>query len=189
VTDRSLMHYTQMMKSFILCLLAAALALIGSGCASPNVDPPKARAGLGYVDFYCADADGLYWDITDAKTRKKVFYDFNPFDESILRLALKPGHYELSINVMNHAITTQGTVDVDVSDGMITPVTVTLAPAGTETVQTTSTFVGGTYYGRYGRNTHIVTTATTTYDILAEARQALPYAPKAQMLYFKRPDQ
>lgn len=177
------------MKSFILCLLAACVALIASGCASPNVNPPKAKAGMGYVDFYCVDSDGLYWDITDTNTQKKVFYDFNPFNESILRLALKPGHYDLSINVMNHAITTQGTVDVDVTDGMITPVTVTLVPAGSETVQTISTQVGGTYYGRYGRSTRIVTTATTTYDILAESRPELAYAPKAEMSYFKRPDQ
>ena len=176
------------MKSFILCLLAASLALV-AGCASPNVDPPKAKAGMGYVDFYCADADGLYWDITDTATKKKVFYDFNPFNESILRLAMKPGHYTLSINVMNHVVNQQGTVNVDVTDGKITPVTVTLVAAGTETVQTTSTLVGGTYYGRYGRATRIVTTGTTSYDILAEDRPEVPYAPKAQMSYFSRPDQ
>jgi len=189
MTDCAFMHYTKTMKSFILCLLAVGLALVAGGCASPNVNPPKAKAGMGYVDFYCADADGLYWDITDTNTQKKVFYDFNPFNEQILRVALKPGHYELSINIMNHAITTMGTVDVDVTDGMITPVTVTLVPAGTETVQTTSTFVGGTYYGRYGRSTRIVTTATTSYDILAESRPEVTYAPKAEMAYFKRPDQ
>lgn len=181
------MHYTNTMKSLILCLLAVAIMLAAGGCASLNVNPLVAKPGMGYVDFYCDDADGLYWDITDTKTGKKVFYDFNPFNEQILRVALAPGHYQLNINVLNHVVNQSATTDVEVLEGKITPITVTLAPAGSETVRTTSTQVGGTYYGRYGRNTRITTTQSTSFDILAEPRPQLPYQPKEQMSYFYRP--
>jgi hypothetical protein len=177
------------MKSLILSFLGAVMILAAAGCASPNVNPPVARPGMGYVDFYCVDADGLYWDITDAKTGKRVFYDFNPFNEPILRVAFAPGHYQLNINVLNHVVNKTATVDVDVHEGKITPVTVSLWPAGTENVQTVTTIVGGTYFGRYGRNTHISSTESTSYDILAEARPQLPYQVKEQMSYFHRPDE
>lgn len=179
--------YIKTMKSLIPCLLAAVIVLAAAGCASPNVNPPTAKHGMGYVDFYCDDADGLYWDITDIKTGKKVFYDFNPFNEQILRVALAPGHYQLNINVLNHVINKTATVDVEVAEGKITPVTVTMWPAGTENVQSITTYVGGTYFGRYGRSTHISTAESTSYDILAEARPQLPYQPKEQMSYFHRP--
>lgn len=35
------------MKPAILIALTACLALLASGCASPNMNPPKARAGTG----------------------------------------------------------------------------------------------------------------------------------------------
>lgn len=182
-----LVNYTKTMKPLTLALFTAVLVLAAGGCASLNVNPSVAKPGMGYVDFYCVDADGLYWDITDTKTGKKVFYNFNPFNEQILRVALKPGHYQLRINVLNHVINQTATADVEVREGKITPITVTLAPAGSETVRTTSTQVGGTYYGRYGRSTRIVTTQSTSFDILAEPRPQLPYQPKEQMSYFYRP--
>jgi len=188
VTVCLLMNYTKTMKSLIFFFLSAVIMLAAAGCASLNVNPPSAQAGMGYVDFYCDDAEGLYWDITDTKTNKKVFYDFNPFNETILRVALKPGDYQLNVNVLNHAINKTATADVEVREGRITPVTVTMWPAGSENVQTINTFVGGTYFGRYGRSTHISTAESTTYDILAEPRPQLPYQPKEQMSYFKRPD-
>jgi hypothetical protein len=177
------------MKALIFCLLAAGIILAAGGCASPNVNPASAQLNTGYVDFYCDNADNLYWDITDNKTNKKVFYEFDPIKEPILRVALKPGQYQLRINFLNHVISTPATTEVDVHNGMITPVTVTLVEEGTETVRTTDTHTGGTYYGRYGRNTRIVTTESTSYDIMAEPRPSLPYQQKAQMPYTHRPDQ
>ncbi len=177
------------MKALILCLLAAGIILAASGCTSPNVNPASARPDTGYVDFYCDNADNLYWDITDIKQNKKVFYEFDPIKEPILRVALKPGEYQLRINFLNHVISTPATTEVDVHNGMITPVTVTLVAAGTETVRDTDTRVGGTYYGRYGRGTKIVTTESTSYDILAEPRPSVTYQQKALMPYANRPGQ
>ena len=116
-----------------------ALAVFGwlaGGCASPNVNPAHARPDTGYVDFYADDADGLWWDITDVKRNQRVFYKISPVKGSILRLAFKPGQYQLRVTFLNHAVIKPGVADVEVHDGMVTPVTVTLLPAGTVLVET-----------------------------------------------------
>src|SRR5580698_2511624 len=113
------------MKTLILSLLAVGLVLALGGCASsPNVNPATARPGMGYVDFYTDDADNLYWDVTDLQSHQKVFYQFAPYQQPILRLAFKPGAYELQVNFLNHVITTPGTAQVDVQAGRVTPVIV-----------------------------------------------------------------
>jgi hypothetical protein len=174
------------MKS-LTCLFLAGIALILSGCASPNVNPATAKHGTGYVDFYADDADNLYWDITDLKTGKKLYYEFDSLNESILRLALKPGQYELKVTFSNHIIDTPGTVEVDVQEGMITPVTVTLLPAGEALFKTKSTGWGSTYFGVYGRRTMITEHPSPSYEVGLDPRDPLPYQPKAQMPYYQRP--
>lgn len=124
------------MKTTFLAL--AVLGLLAGGCTSPNINPASAQPHTGYVDFYAVNADDLYWDITDVNRNKKVFYEFNPVKEPILRLAFKPGHYQLRVTFLNHVITKPGVADVEVQDGMVTPVTVTLLPAGTALVKTRS---------------------------------------------------
>src|ERR1700690_280947 len=136
-------------------LALAVLSLLAGGCASPNLNPPSARPHTGYVDFYAVNADDLCWDITNVKRNKKVFYEFNPVKEPILRLAFKPGQYQLRVTFLNHVVVQPGVADVEVRDGMVTPVTVTLLPAGTALVETRSGSAGATYYGRYGRRTRI----------------------------------
>lgn len=172
------------MKSLIICLL---LALLACGCASSNVNPAKAQHGMGYVDFYADDADDLYWDVTDLKTNKKVFYEFDPLKDSILRVALKPGHYELQVTFSNHIIETPGTAEVEVQDGMITPVTVTLLPAGDAVFKIKTTAWGSTYFGVYGRRTMINHNPSPSYEVALEPWLPLPYQPKEQMPYAKRP--
>ena len=39
-----------------------SLALI-TGCASPNVNPPQARAKTGYVDLYADSSGELSWQV------------------------------------------------------------------------------------------------------------------------------
>ena len=91
------------MKTRLLPVLAA-LGLLAGGCASPNLNPAVARPHTGYVDFYAVNADDLSWDVTDVKRNKKVFYEFDPVKEPILRLAFKPGKYQLRITFLNHPI-------------------------------------------------------------------------------------
>jgi hypothetical protein len=175
------------MKSFITCLLLAGIGLMAGGCASPNVNPANAKHGMGYVDFYADDADNLYWDVTDLKTNKKVYYEFDPLQESILRLAFKPGQYELQVTFSNHIIDTPGTAEVDVREGMITPVTVTLLPAGEALFKTKTTAWGSTYFGVYGRRTMINDHPSPSYEVALEPWLPLPYQPKEQMSYFHHP--
>jgi hypothetical protein len=177
------------LKSFVRNLLVAGVLLVAGGCASPNVNPASARHGMGYVDFYATDADNLYWDVTDLKQNKKVFYKFDPLGEPILRLAFKPGQYELKINFLNHVIATPGTAEVDVQEGMITPVIVTLLPAGEALYRTKRTAAGSTYYGTYGRRTSIHDNPATSYEVALDPQPPLPYQRKEQMSYAHPPAQ
>jgi len=177
------------LKSFIRYLLAAGALLVAGGCASPNVNPANARPDMGYVDFYATDAGDLYWDVTDLKQNKKVYYEFDPLKESILRLAFKPGHYELQVNFLNHVIAAPGTAEVDVREGMITPVIVTLLPAGQALYRTKRTAAGSTYYGTYGRRTSIHDNPATSYEVALEPQPPLPYQRKEQMSYVHPPAQ
>ncbi|MFZ0827771.1 MAG: hypothetical protein WAO02_10145 [Verrucomicrobiia bacterium] len=168
-------------------LTLALLGLLAGGCASANLDPASARPGTGYVDFYAVNADDLSWDITDAKRDKKVFYEFDPVKESILRLAFKPGRYQLRVTFLNHVILKPGVADVEVRGGMVTPVTVTLLPAGTALVETRSGQAGSTYYGRYGRRTRIGSNEAESYEVSAETQPSVPFQPRAQMSYAVAP--
>lgn len=176
------------MKSIVRYLLVAVAGILAGGCASPDVNPATARPHTGYVDFYAVNADNLCWDIRDAQGNKKLFYEFHPVSESILRLAFKPGHHKLRVTFLNHAIIRPGIADVDVFDGKVTPVTVTLLPAGTVLVENRDAWAGGTYYGRYGRRTRITSNEAASYEVSAEPREPLPYEPKSQMPYFQAPE-
>ena len=163
-----------------------ATVLLGLGCASNNVNPTTAHRGTGYVDFYARNDADLSWSIERLEAdggRKSVFFEFDPLKENILRLAFKPGHHRLSVTVINRPILAQGTVEVEVGEGLVTPVSVTLADAGTGQVLSKEISVGGTAYGRFGRRTRIRGQETQLLRILAEAGPALPYQTKAQMPY------
>ena len=175
------------MKLIFGCLLVAGALLLAGGCASSNVNPASARPHTGYVDFYAVNADDLSWDITDVKRGRKVFYEFDPVKEPILRLAFKPGQYQLRVTFVNHAVIQPGLADVEVREGMVTPVTVALLPAGTALVEDRSGKAGGTYYGHFGRRTKISSNETTGYEVAAEPQPPVPFQPKAQMSYAVAP--
>lgn len=172
--------------SLVLWLGVAVVCLLGSGCASLNVNPPTARAETGYVDFYAVNDEALSWGVEQVATsgnRKRVFFEFDPIEESILRLAFKPGHYRLSVSINNRPILEPSTVEVAVHDGMVTPVRVTLVDAGTGQVVVKEARLRGTAYGRYGRGTKISGRETQLFGILTEAGAAVPYQMKLQMPY------
>ena len=168
-------------------LALALLGLLAGGCATPNLDPASARPHTGYVDFYAVNADDLCWDITDVRRNKKIFYEFNPVKESILRLAFKPGRYQLRVAFLNHAVTVPGVADVEVRDGMVTPLTVTLVPAGTALVETHSSQAGSTYYGRFGRRTKINSSEAVAYEVSAEPQSPVPFQVRDRMPYAVAP--
>lgn len=173
------------------CILIGLVCLMAAGCASPNVDPPTARAHTGYVDFFADDAN-LYWQVdqieADGKTRQ-TFSLFAPLDEHILRLAFAPGQYRFRVTFMNHAIRTPGVVEVEVKDSMITPVQVTLVDVGEALVQSKSVQGGATYFGHYGRNTRITDNPNVMYQVNLAAGPVATYKPKAAMPYAKPSDE
>jgi hypothetical protein len=109
------------------------------------------------------------------QTEPKDFYETSPVPGPILRLAFKPGQYQLRVTVLNHAVIAPGVTDVEVQDGRVTPVTVTLLPAGTVLVETKQAHAGGTYYGRYGRRTKISNAEAVNYEVIAESQPPLPF--------------
>ncbi|HVU26642.1 MAG TPA: hypothetical protein VHG71_02765 [Verrucomicrobiae bacterium] len=171
--------------SFAPAVLTGVFVLLVAGCASQNVNPAKARSHTGYVDFFAGDTN-LCWQIDriyGAGKTNQIFAQFGPLGEPILRLAFAPGHYEFRVTFLNHVITRPGIADVEIKDGMVTPVLVILDEAGKTLVRTRETSVGGTYYGSYGRNTRINTDETAMFQIGLEPKDALPYKPKGEMPY------
>ena len=167
----------------IICLLTlAAAALLFSSCASPNDNPPQARANTGYVDFHADSSPGLSWEVArfDEGTQafQKVFSDMNPPTGGVLRLAFAPGRHRLRITFLNRVISQPAEMEVEVQDGKITPVHVTLTAAGTALVDRKTQNVGSTAMGRYGLRTKIVSDTTVMYAVAAVADAPVAYQPR-----------
>jgi hypothetical protein len=178
------------MKQFNTITTLTALAAAGlfiTGCASPNVNPPGARANTGYVDFYADSSGELSWEVARFDDRKQgfrsVFSKLEPPPGRVLRLAFPPGHYRMRVTFMNRVMREPGLVELEIKDGLITPVHVALIPDGIAQVETKQNRVGGTFKGRYGRGTKFGSDESTMYRISTEAKPALPYQVKEQMPY------
>ncbi len=172
------------MKWLIICWLVVSTVLVAGGCASSNVNPAAARRNTGYVDFYVTETNDLFWDVTDMASNKKVFSKFRPLRGPILRLAFRPGQYQFQVTFLNRLIAATGTAELEVRDGMVTPIRVTLQPTDTSIVQSKSIEAGTTFYGRYRRRTNTRRSETVNYKIIAEPQPPLPYRPKELMPYF-----
>jgi hypothetical protein len=171
----------------LITLSLLLVALVVAGCASPNVNPVQARARTGYVDFYADSSGELSWQVAcfDGHTQsfKSVFSEFEPPPGRALRLAFPPGHYRLRVTFMNRVVREPGLAELDINDGLITPVHVVLIPDGTTQVETKETRIGGTFKGRYGRGTKFGSDESTMYRVSAEAKPSVPYQVKEQMPY------
>ena len=172
-----------------LCLILPILALAQwvPGCATQNINPTQARAKTGYVDFYSDPASDLSWEVErfdeSEQSYKNVFSELSKSQTGILRLALAPGRHRLQVTFLNRVIVEPAEVEVEVQDGKITPVRVTLSDAGTSQVETKDTSRGGTVYGRYGRRTKIGSEESTRYRISAAANPPVAYQVKERMPY------
>jgi hypothetical protein len=175
------------LKTIQFLPLFALLALWASGCATPNVNPPQARANTGYVDFHADPAGELYWQIErfddGAQSFKKIISDLKPPAGGFLRLALAPGHHRLRITFMNRVIIQPAEIEIETQDGKITPVRVVLTSAGTAQVATKEVSRGGTAKGHYGRRTNYGSDETVMYGLSAVADPPVPYQIKERMPY------
>lgn len=175
------------LKTIPFLLLFALLALWASGCATQNVNPPQARANTGYADFHADPAGELSWEVAHYDDRTKSFKVFfsqlDPLPDKVLRLAFAPGHYRLRVTFLNRVIAQPAEVDVEVPDGKITPVQVTLTAAGTAQVETTDVSRGATVKGRYGQRIRYGSDETVMYGISAVADPPVAYQLKEKMPY------
>lgn len=176
------------MRFSIGCLLAAGVMLLAAGCASPNVNPSKPRAGMGYVDFYAGDPD-LNWQVecydNDSKSFRTAYAELKPPGEGILRLAYAPGEHLFRIAFLNRVLISAAEIKVNVEAGRIIPVRLSLTEASSVQVETRTYSYGTTFRGGYGRRAHIQTKETKAYDATATAGAPLAYQPKEKMNYGK----
>ncbi len=165
----------------------AAVGLWSSGCATPDVNPPQARANTGYVDFHTDSTEALSWEVARfddrAQNFQAVFSELDPLPGRVLRLAFPPGPLRLRVTFLNCVVQEPGMVEVNLPDGMITPVRVVLTAAGTALVERKDERRGGTYRGRYGRGTKYSSDESVSYRVSAEAQTPLPYHVKERMPY------
>jgi hypothetical protein len=107
-----------------------------------------------------------------------LYSEFKP-RTGIVRLALSPGAYELTITILNTTISGPAIVQVQVVDGQLTPVQVRLSEEGTTRLERAHTQVPG----RYTRRTKITAEETQTFRIDANVLPPMPYCPKEQVPY------
>jgi len=172
----------------ISCLvLLATLPLWWSACATRSANPPHARVRTGYVDFHAEADAGLMWEVARFDDRaggfQRVFSNVKPLEDRVLRLAFSPGRHRLRVTFLNRVIASPAEVALEVQDGNITPVLVTLATAGTVFVETKEVSRGATLYGRSGRRTTIGSDESVSYSISAVAEPLVAYQRKEAMPY------
>jgi hypothetical protein len=148
------------------------------GCASQNINPHAARSETGYVDIFDPEGRAFSWDIRNARGGRSLYTEFKP-RTGIVRLALSPGAYELTITILNTTISEPAIVQVQVVDGQLTPVRVRLSEEGITQVQRAHTQVPG----RYTRRTKITAEEAQTFRINADVLPPMPYRPKEQVPY------
>jgi hypothetical protein len=158
-----------------------------TGCSTPNVNPPAPRAHTGYVDFYTDSDMDLSWEVKRADEGtgglRTVFSEFKPVQGTILRLAAPPGNHRFQVWFTNLVTEGPQTVQVQVSDGKVTPVHVTLTPVGSTSVERKTYGFRGSAKG-YARGTKIVSGQSAVFQIDAIAENPQAYGPKEGMPYW-----
>jgi hypothetical protein len=173
-----------MIKFKLFCGLTSLtlLALGFTGCATGDVNPSKARAHTGYVDFRAESSGPLNWQVSrqiqGTQNFTVIYSELSPPAGGVLRLAFAPGNYRLQITFLNRVVAEPGSIEVEVVDGRITPVQVTLTPAGTASVQQKEMRIGMKAGGFGGRKTTVSSNESVSYQVTAVTAAPLPYQPK-----------
>ena len=163
--------------------LPAVLLGLVAGCATRDVNPPATRAGRGYVDLYTVPKTEAWWkvDVFDPGRQgyKEFSADFKAPAEGIFRVEARPGRYKARISFVNQAIEAPAEVEVEVREGLITPVQVTLNQGDSTYVRVVEDRVKNVYRNK-----------ATDYQqqrwrISALAQPPVPYTPKEQTAYWK----
>jgi hypothetical protein len=175
-----------MVKGTHLTATALAFVLV-AGCRSADVNPPAPRAANGYVDFYTDSNQDLSWEVKwerdQAGKMKKAFSQFEPVESNILRLATPAGTHRFQVWFINEVTTGPQHVIVQVANGRITPVHVTLTPAGSASIDNKSYEYRSTARATR-RVTRIATQEQQVFQIGAVAASPQDYQPKQRTPYF-----
>ena len=164
---------------------AFLLLLALTGCATGNVNPTAARPNTGYVDFYTDPPTTLSGEISrfdvSRQEFKKVISQVEPLEKRTLRLAFVPGHHRLRLTVYNKVTRGPALVEIDVKDGMITPVRVAITEVGSAQVKDKDILMGSKVKGRRGIT--VSYDESVVYQVSAEANASVPYQVKERMAY------
>jgi hypothetical protein len=142
------------------------------------VNPHTAQPDTGYIDIFDPEGRAFSWDIKDVRQHRSLYTEYKPQSE-IIRLSLSPGSYDLSIRILNTAISEPATVHVQVRDGQLTPVKVRLSGEGTTQIERKHTPLPG----HYTRRTKIIADETQIFRLDGDVLPSIPYRPREQVPY------
>jgi len=141
-------------------------------------EPAWAQPHTGYVDIFDPEGREFSWDIHDARQQRSLYTEYKP-QSGIVRLALAPDSYQLTINILNTVISKPATIEAQAVDGQVTPVRIQLADEATAEVERKHAQVPG----RYLRRTKITGDENQSFRLEAQVLPSIPYCPKEQVPY------
>lgn len=166
---------------FVSLGVAGGLLWMVCGCAGPDVNPASARTGRGYVDLYSQPKAEVWWKVDVFDKRSEVYREFTAQFHSagadIFRIEARPGSYKARISVVNGAVEKPAEVEVEVREGMITPIRVTGEVAGESSFQVKEDRL------RWEAS-RVREYPQRVWRISASAQPPVPYAPKEDMKYW-----
>jgi hypothetical protein len=161
--------------------------LLANGCASPDVNPQAPRPGRGYVDLFTQPKTDVWWkvDVFDSRKQgyKQFTAEFKAPEQAILRVEARPGSYKARISFVNQAVEAPAEAEVEVREGMITPVEVKLAKGDTSYVRVVEDR-GRSGFRNAGRN-EVTDYSQQRWLISAMVQPPVPYTPKENTAYWK----
>jgi hypothetical protein len=169
-----------------LCAFSGILLLV-NGCASRDVNPQAPRTGRGYVDLYTQPKMDVWWkvDVFDSRTQgyKEFTAQFKAPAQAIFRVEARPGPHKARISFVNQAVEAPAEVDVEVREGMITPVEVKLDKGDSSYVRVVEDRARSGFRNS-GRN-QVTDYSQQRWLISATAKPPTPYVAKETTAYWK----
>jgi hypothetical protein len=172
-----------------LTLLGATgtVLLLAIGCASPDVNPHAPRPCRGYVDLFTQPKEDVWWKVDVFDSRKEGYKEFTAQfkapGQAIFRIEARPGLHKGRISFVNQAVEAPAEVEVEVREGMITPVEVKVTKAGSSYVRTVEDRARSGF-NTAGRN-KVTDYPQQLWQISATALPPVPYTPKENTAYWK----